>query len=229
MKKTVLLFIFIAVIVTQASSQITYSDTSRNSTPKTEIRLDLSFFESLFRNQPEASSSPTLSLTGNRFISGKTFLRVDIGFGYSDNSTQKDTIPKMRYIVINQNYGIGLGREIKASKRFSFYYGGEVILESAYTKTEQPSSVVSSTGIGIQTATIHNTNYGAAAFMGVKIYLFSRISISTETKVDFLFDNSISNTVYDMMPAQNTRSTTKGFSTTYYPPATIYMNIRIGK
>src|ERR1039457_2100671 len=73
------------------------------------------------------------------------------------------------------------------------------------------------------------TNYGASAFMGFKLFLFSRISLSTETFVNFLFLNTINSTTYDITPAQNTRSTTKGFNTTYYLPSTIYINILLGK
>src|SRR5579864_3085381 len=168
MKKTVLLFIFLAVIITNASSQIIHADTTKNNIPKNEIRLNLSFFLSLFRNQPEATSATSFSLSGNRFISEKTFLRIDVGFGYNNNTSKIDTsFSAKKYTELDQSYGIGLGREVKVSKRFSFYYGGEAEFEPSYNKTQQPSSIISSTGIGTQTVTDHNTYYGAAAFMGV--------------------------------------------------------------
>ena len=229
MKKYLLFLALVAFIGGRAFSQTALADTSKSHDPKSEIRIDLNYFLDLFKNQTNLPSTTLFSLSGCRFLSEKTFLRIDLGAGYSSSNTKKDTVPKSTYTDVEQSYGIGLGRETKISKRFAFFYGGEALLQPTYNKTEQPLLATSGPGFVIQTNTVHNTYYGASAFMGFKLFLFSRISLSTETFVNFLFLNTINSTTYDITPAQNTRSTTKGFNTTYYLPSTIYINILLGK
>src|SRR3974390_196241 len=124
MKKIISIILFLS-IWGSAFSQNLPVDTSKNNFFRNEIRINLNYFLALFKNQTDLPYTTSVSLSGNHFINDKTFMRFDVGFGYTLSDTKKDTVPHAKYKDLEQSYGIGLGRELKISKRFAFYYGGE--------------------------------------------------------------------------------------------------------
>jgi hypothetical protein len=214
-----LLVLLLALSGSIASGQTVKSDTS--SIPrKNLVGLDATSLLRQFFNLNTQSFyfSPYL-ISYRRFFKSNA-LRLHFGgqANKSDN-VQNDTM-KYSSSMTRLNLAIGFEHFVYLSKKWNFNFGIDAIHYLYNNTFKQPYSSTS-----YYQQINKESHYGLTPLVGVQFKFNSRLSLTTETRLQFAWYNSTSKTENNSFPSNNSSSTGQGYQTEFIVPTSLTLNV----
>ncbi|HTL80607.1 MAG TPA: hypothetical protein VL651_02820 [Bacteroidia bacterium] len=189
-----------------------------------EVGFDMAFFLNIFRSQYEPTVSTLFSLSYNRELSEKYELRSTFGMGYADFTTQSLNQPSLLTKNNQEDFKIGLARKTPCYKRWVFYYGVDWEFQNGFA-SEQSLTIVGADQC-IMTNTTRLLLTGPGPFSGLIFFINPRISLNIESNLNFVYTKNADQSDYTVHPEMNTSLTSKGFTSEFTIPQSLFLNIK---
>lgn len=219
---TIIAFVFFTFML--YSSGYTQDTLRKPLGNKNEIGLDVTQFvkQILNFNGSESNSSNLYLLSYKRLLLKKNAIRFGIG-GYSE--TVKDTggFNSMKNYSDQSTYldmRLGFERQNRIGTRFLFYYGLDMLYGYKYSISHNMSTPAGTPDIKAKT-----NQLGGGAVIGICYTIYSRISISTESSVSYLFSKKETNIIYPNAVANNSMALREESTTRINSP--LFINLLI--
>jgi hypothetical protein len=154
-------------------------------------------------------------------ISKNNALRAGIGGNISNSdNTNNDTI-KSNSSSNSINIGIGYERYGYIAKKWTFYYGFDLI--GTYSTYKYQYDYNSGNN---RKETSKTYSYGVSPLFGLMLRFNKRISIATETSFDVLYHQTIRETTYSSASYNKSKYESSGLYTQYHSPSNIILRIQ---
>jgi hypothetical protein len=225
MKKNIITLVVIISTAT-ASAQELMPDTSRKEF-KNVIGLDITGLINQIRPYYAYDYYPNYNYMYSPYIItykriyNKHALRAGIGGNISNyEGVANDTI-NSNSNYYNLTFGIGYEHYVYLAKKWTFYYGLDLI--GSYQGYEYLYEYNSNSNRKETTTTYR---YGASPLLGLIFRLNKRISLATETCYDILHSQSKTSTTYTNYPYNNSTFKSTGFETQFHAPFSLIVRIQ---
>jgi hypothetical protein len=189
---------------------------------KNEMGFDMSYFLSLFKSLQTAEPSNIFSVQYNRDLSEKITLRTTLGLGYQNLNNKQDTLPSLNSKDFQCFIRVGLAWEKKIYGRWQIYYGADIEYQLGNSSEQQLTQYAND--INIYTDKYYEI--GAGPFLGLTLFLNSKVSLNIETNLHFFYSDSREDNVNLERPALTNHTDIKGMTTSFYVPQDIFLNMK---
>jgi len=189
---------------------------------KNEMGFDLYYFITLFKTQLTSEPSNIFSVQYNRDLSEKITLRTTLGLGYQNTNNKQDTLPSLNDKEFECEIRAGLAWEKKIYGRWQIYYGVDIEYQNGTSRTQQLTQYPNDINI----YTNKYNEIGAGPFLGLTLFLNSRVSFNIETNLHFFYSDSRQDNVNLERPSLSNHTYTKGVTTFFYVPQDLFLNMK---
>ncbi len=200
-----------------------YSDSTAER-PKNVIVIDATGLLRQFFNFNTGTNYyyfPNDYIIGYRRKFGRNEIRLNIGGQISQSSdVQNDTLPGKSS---NNTFSIAIGyeRHRHLTRRWSMYYGGDLIY--GYRKSIYLSTWALNNSENDKSVT--NT-YGFGPLLGLIFGINRRMQLATETNYQFLYEKEVSSRINTLYPQYNSHATGNETMTNFIPPVSLILRIQ---
>lgn len=207
------------LIVTNVS--FAQEDESLEKVHQNELSLNIRQIVNVFWGfpAPPVITDPYM-LQYRQYIGEMGAIRIGAGVQMNNLETQIDTITQThKFSALDFRAGWQFNEE--AGKRFLFYYGADLFFASA--NNEQKYHVNSYGWIYTENS---SKDIGIAPLIGLQFYLTPRVSLGTEANFRIASVKSSTKNTYELRPENDREVETTGISTAFWPPSSLYLNVR---
>lgn len=187
-----------------------------------EIGFDMLYFVNIFHDYYESSSSTIFTLAYNRDLAENLTLRLTLGSGFTNLNFKQDTLPGERNKIIEELLFAGLEWDSPVYHRWQLYYGADMQFQYGYTLTENVDPQTHT----IQDVTDIDWQTGPGPFFGLIFYINPRVSISTETYLNFIYLSEKNTITGSTDPADDSSFRRYGWNTVFTIPNNLFLNIK---